>query len=249
MAAGETARIVFNGVEWGGAAGAGRTLYDRDELDTGSVKLVVCDSSTAKTVKERQIKAALATLPPAAGVASPSSSSPIHSLHSQSLNVEATNTLPKVSSQSEPSAAMGSGSGLFGGGRGANNPASSTEGRFGLGEGARDGDAGMWAQGRGGIGETDEVPETGAPGVPQNRQRSLYSGGAGGTEPRGFGTNRAPGEIGAAQRFGQPLPSEEEEVDEFAEMRRSRTQMLVGLAVLILVLIVVGVLISVIRGQ
>ena len=65
VVASEDSKIIVNGVEWAGAAGSARELFDRDELDAGAVKIVISDLSTAKVVKERHIKAALAIVPPA----------------------------------------------------------------------------------------------------------------------------------------------------------------------------------------
>jgi hypothetical protein len=67
VVASECATIVVNGIEWGGSAGSGRTLFDRDELDAGPLKFVVCDHSTANVTIERQIKTSQASLQPAAG--------------------------------------------------------------------------------------------------------------------------------------------------------------------------------------
>jgi hypothetical protein len=93
----DDARLNVNGAEWGGPAGLVRTLFDRDELDTGSAKVIVCDLFSAKVARERQIKAALATLPPAAGGGAKGG-----------YCRESTKVLPRVSSQEEPSAPIGS---------------------------------------------------------------------------------------------------------------------------------------------
>ena len=257
----ESARILFNGVEWGGAAGAGRTLYDRDELDAGAVKLVVSDLATAKAVRDRQIKAALATLPPAPGVPS-AGSSPLNSLSAGSSGMDATNTLPRISSQSEPSATMGSGSGLFSGkGPGAVDASVDTGfvsgtnsgGGFAASDFMPDQESGRRGSQRGGIYDTpqDAAPSEEAAANASSRQRSLYTGGGNTTETRGLGSRNfgglQGGEIGSSQRFGQPLPQEEEE-EEFESSKRSKSQIIVGFLVIILVIVVFGVVISIFRG-
>ena len=212
VVASEDARVLVNGVEWGGSSGSGRTLYDRDELDSGSIKVVIVDLNTAKTAKDRQIKAALASLPPAPGGINPAQGG---------FAVEATQALPRVSSQGEPSATMGSGSGLFGAGRPPSGPASAAEGRFSVQDGENDQSrkkAPRYVFG------TEGEAEVTQPGTPPRRQTV---------------------EIAVAQRFGAPPPVVEEET---SEPRASKAYMLIGIVALALVVVLISVLVQMFRN-
>ncbi len=221
--------MLVNGVEWGGNAGSGRTLYDRDELDSGSIKIVICDLATAKVVRERQIKAALASLPPAPGMpGSPSSggaSQETGFTTGVGYSPEATQALPRVSSQSEPSATIGSGSGLFGGGRPASGPASATEGRMAAGPSEAESDAARRRspqQQRYVFGQSDADPSE--------------VGGNPGLRPRG-----PVAEVGNS-RFGSLPPPDDDEED--SEQPEGKTYAVIGAIALFLIVILLVLLFS-----
>lgn len=199
VVASEDATIVVNGIEWGGTVGSGRTLFDRDELDAGLLKFVVCDHSTAKVAKEQQIKAALASLPPATGGG-------VQGRYDR----EETKVLPRLSSQGEPSATMGSGSGLFGAGDPPTDPASTAEGHFALSETGMD---------------------------PSRRDPAPYIFGEGNTqggqEPQPVRQQTAAN--GVAQRFPAPRPL----VDEGAGEQPSKADIILNVIGLVLFLMLI----------
>jgi hypothetical protein len=199
----DDAKLVVNGAEWGGPAGLVRTLFDRDELDTSSAKVVVCDHFSAKVARERQIKAALATLPPAAGGGAKGG-----------YCRESTKVLPRVSSQEEPSAPMGSGSELFGTRQPPVAPGVGSEGLIASSED-----------------DTDERTK---------RTRYVFADEDSQTNDIRQQVQWQASDVGAAQRFGALPPP----VNDEASAANTRADIIFGVAALALVLIVVGLLYS-----
>ena len=203
VVASEDSKIILNGVEWAGTAGSARELFDRDELDAGAVKIVISDLSTAKVVKERQIKAALAIVPPAADRVTP-----------RGYTREETKVLPRISSQGEPSAPIGCGSELFGVAQRPMAPGIGSEGLF--------------------ISSEEETDTR------TKRMRYVFGDG----NPQAKAVRRQiqwqAGDVGAAQRFGALPPP----VNDEASATNTRSEILFGVAALVLAVLVFGMLYS-----
>jgi pSer/pThr/pTyr-binding forkhead associated (FHA) protein len=208
VVASEDATIIVNGIEWGGSVGSGRTLFDRDELDAGPLKFVICDHSTAKLAKERQIKAALASLPPVPGAGVQSR-----------CDREETKVLPRVSTQGEPSAPMGSGSGLFGAGDPPTDLSPTADGNYVL-------------------------PETGLDQVRRDLPRHIFGEGnlQGGPELQPVRQLTAAKCV--AQRFPAPRPPIDEEPGE----PRSKAEIILGVVGIVSVLLLIWFLFSIFQS-
>jgi hypothetical protein len=224
----DNAKIGVNGNDWGGTAGAGRTLYDRDELDVGQIKLVVCDLATAKVARDRQIKAALASLPQAPSPEPPAPHPAAEAAaYPPPYSSEPAQPAPRVTSHGEPSAAIGSGSGLFGAGRPPSGPASSPEGRIPLPEGDLD--------------PARRKPPRYVFGQAADGEAVQFTGGISG----GAAMKPRPqaGEVSGSQRFVPPAQPEEEE-----EATTGNLYAIIGAIALVLLLILVGLLVSIFYG-